>query len=53
MNTLPDFQNQVRILFIYNIKTLQEKRKKWWWNLFINGLNMAVVAAWRIQLWCD
>ena len=25
------------------------KAKKWWWNLFINAINMAVVAAWRIH----
>lgn len=25
------------------------RSKKWWWNLFANGLNMAVVAAWRLQ----
>lgn len=24
--------------------------KKWWWPLFINGLNMAVVAAWRLHV---
>jgi len=23
------------------------KAKKWWWNLFINAVNMAVVAAWK------
>ena len=25
------------------------KSKKWWWNLFINAMNMAVVAAWKIH----
>lgn len=25
------------------------RSKKWWWNLFSNGLNMAVVAAWRLH----
>jgi len=25
------------------------KGKKWWWNLFINGLNIAVVAAWKLH----
>ncbi|XP_029459182.1 piggyBac transposable element-derived protein 3-like [Rhinatrema bivittatum] len=25
------------------------RSKKWWWNLFSNGLNMAVVAAWKIH----
>ena len=23
--------------------------KQWWWNLFSNGLNMFVVAAWRLH----
>lgn len=26
------------------------RSKKWWWPLFINGLNMAVVAAWRLHV---
>jgi len=25
------------------------KGKKWWWNLFVNALNMAVVAVWRVH----
>ena len=25
------------------------KSRKWWWNLFINVLNMSVVAAWKIH----
>jgi len=25
------------------------KGKKWWWNLFINGVNIAVVAAWKLH----
>ncbi|KAL3193754.1 hypothetical protein MRX96_000053 [Rhipicephalus microplus] len=25
------------------------RSKKWWWNLFSNGLNMAVVAAWLLH----
>ncbi|KAL3244290.1 hypothetical protein MRX96_018912 [Rhipicephalus microplus] len=25
------------------------RRKKWWWNLFSNGLNMAVVAGWLLH----
>ncbi|XP_029454806.1 piggyBac transposable element-derived protein 3-like [Rhinatrema bivittatum] len=24
--------------------------KKWWWPLFVNGINMAVVAAWRLHV---
>jgi hypothetical protein len=27
----------------------QLRSKKWYWNLFANGLNMAVVAAWRLH----
>jgi hypothetical protein len=23
--------------------------KKWWWNLFANALNMAVVSAWQLH----
>jgi DNA excision repair protein ERCC-6 len=26
------------------------KVKKWWWPFFINALNMAVTAAWRIHI---
>ncbi|KRY24125.1 hypothetical protein T03_13122 [Trichinella britovi] len=25
------------------------RSKKWWWNLFSNALNLAVVAAWRLH----
>ena len=25
------------------------KGKKWWWNLFVNALNIAVVAAWKLH----
>ena len=25
------------------------KGKKWWWNLFVNAINLAVVAAWRLH----
>ena len=25
------------------------RNKKWWWNIFANFLNMAVVAAWRLH----
>ncbi|KRZ02335.1 PiggyBac transposable element-derived protein 1 [Trichinella zimbabwensis] len=25
------------------------RSKKWWWNLFSNALNVAVVAAWRLH----
>ena len=25
------------------------KVKKWWWPLFINALNMATMAAWRLH----
>ena len=25
------------------------KAKKWWWNLFINAVNIAVVAAWKLH----
>lgn len=25
------------------------KSKKWWWPLFVNGINMLVVASWRIH----
>ena len=25
------------------------KGKKWWWNLFIHSVNIAVVAAWRLH----
>ena len=25
------------------------KGKKWWWNLFVNVINIAVVAAWKLQ----
>ena len=25
------------------------KGRKWWWNLFLNGLNMASIAAWRLH----
>jgi len=25
------------------------KGKKWWWNLFVNALNIATVAAWKIH----
>jgi DNA excision repair protein ERCC-6 len=27
----------------------QLRSKKWWWNLFSNGLNMALVASWRLH----
>ncbi|KAJ4435821.1 hypothetical protein ANN_18440 [Periplaneta americana] len=27
----------------------QLRGKKWWWNLFSSGLNVAVVAAWKIH----
>ena len=27
----------------------QIKGKKWWWPLFVNALNMAVVASWRLH----
>lgn len=27
----------------------QIKGKKWWWPLFVNSLNMAVVASWRVH----
>jgi hypothetical protein len=27
----------------------QLRSKKWWWNLFSNGLNMALIASWRIH----
>jgi len=27
------------------------RSKKWWWNLFSNGVNMAVVAAFRFYLY--
>jgi len=27
----------------------QFRNKKWWWNLFSNGLNMAIVADWRLH----
>lgn len=33
-----------RILSTYRPRL---RAKKWWWNLFANGLNMAVVAAYR------
>ena len=26
------------------------RSKKWWWPLFTNGVNMAVVAAWRVHV---
>lgn len=26
------------------------RSKKWWWPLFVNGLNMAVTAAWRLHV---
>jgi len=26
------------------------RSKKWWWPLFLNGINMLVVAAWRIHV---
>ena len=25
------------------------KGKKWWWNLFVNGINIALVAAWKLH----
>ena len=27
----------------------QLRSKKWWWNLFSNGLNIALIASWRIH----
>ena len=27
----------------------QIKSKKWWWNLFTNAINMAVVASWKLH----
>ena len=26
------------------------RSKKWWWPLFLNGLNMLVVAAWKLHV---
>jgi hypothetical protein len=35
--------------FMSNYRTVF-RSKKWWWPLFVNGLNMAVVASWRLHV---